>query len=160
MLNVLQERHLKYIFYFFGLVTVGSGGFYIIGGEDWSIIDSIYMTIFTIFGYGEVHSLNHLGKVWAILVIIFGVSGFAYIVYELGAELIELNTYRSRTMRKKISKLESHYLICGYGRIGQIIASEFKKKKIEFVIIELNDSKIINIQDENGNKPIPQGSIY
>ena len=151
MLKLLQERHLKYIFYFFGLVTVGSGGFYIIGGEDWSIIDSIYMTIFTIFGYGEVHSLNHLGKVWAILVIIFGVSGFAYIVYELGAELIELNTYRSRTMRKKISKLESHYLICGYGRIGQIIASEFKKKKIEFVIIELNDSKIINIQEKGYN---------
>ena len=32
MLNVLQGRHLKYIFYFFGLVTVGSGGFYIIVG--------------------------------------------------------------------------------------------------------------------------------
>ena len=31
MLNVLQERHLKYILYFFGLVTVGSGGFYING---------------------------------------------------------------------------------------------------------------------------------
>jgi len=153
MLNVLQKKHLKYILYFFGLVTFVSGGFYIIGGEDYSIIDSIYMTILTLstVGYGEVHSLNHLGKVWAILVIIFGVSGFAYIVYELGAELIELNTYRSRTMRKKISKLESHYLICGYGRIGQIIASEFKKKNIEFVIIELNDSKIINIQEKGYN---------
>ena len=31
MLKVLQERHLKYILYFFGLVTVGSGGFYING---------------------------------------------------------------------------------------------------------------------------------
>ena len=31
MLNVLQERHLKYILYFLGLVTVGSGGFYING---------------------------------------------------------------------------------------------------------------------------------
>ena len=29
MLNVLQKRHLIYILYFFGLVTVGSGGFYI-----------------------------------------------------------------------------------------------------------------------------------
>ena len=153
MLNVLQERHLKYILYFLGLVTVGSGGFYIIGGEDWSIIDSIYMTLLTLstVGYGEVHSLNSLGKVWAILVIIFGVSGFAYIVYELGAELIQLNTYRSRTMRKKISKLKSHYIICGFGRMGAVIASEFQKKNIPFVIVELNESKVANIQESNFN---------
>ena len=31
ILKVLQERHLKYILYFLGLVTVGSGGFYING---------------------------------------------------------------------------------------------------------------------------------
>ena len=98
MLNVLQERHLKYILYFLGLVTVGSGGFYINGTNQ----------------------LNP-GP---------GVSGFAYIVYELGAELIELNTYWSRTMRKKISKLESHYLICGYGRIGQIIAQNSRKRRL------------------------------
>ena len=52
-------------------------------------------------------------------------------------------------MRKKISRLESHYIICGYGRMGAIIASEFQKKNISFVIIDIDDSKIIDIQ-ENG----------
>ena len=148
---MFQGKKVKYILYFGVIVAIGSGGFYTIGGDEWSIIDSIYMTIITLstVGFGEVSPLSDLGKLWTVIVIIFGVSGFAAILYELGAELIQMNTYRSRTMRKKISRLESHYIICGYGRMGAIIASEFQKKNISFVIIEINDSKIIDIQ-ENG----------
>ena len=148
---MFQGKKVKYILYFGVIVAIGSGGFYTIGGDEWSIIDSIYMTIITLstVGFGEVYPLSDLGKLWTVIVIIFGVSGFAAIVYELGAELIQMNTYRSRTMRKKISRLESHYIICGYGRMGAIIASEFQKKNISFVIIDIDDSKIIDIQ-ENG----------
>ena len=115
MFNLFKGRRLKYLLYFGALVTIGSAGFYSIGGEDWTVIDSIYMTIITLstVGYGEVHTLSEAAKLWAILVIVFGVSGFAVIIYELGAELIQLNTYRSRTMRKRISKLKDHYIICG-----------------------------------------------
>ena len=148
---MFQGKKVKYILYFGVIVAIGSGGFYTIGGDEWSIIDSIYMTIITLstVGFGEVYPLSDLGKLWTVIVIIFGVSGFAAILYELGAELIQMNTYRSRTMRKKISRLESHYIICGYGRMGAIIASEFQKKNISFVIIDIDDSKIIDIR-ENG----------
>jgi voltage-gated potassium channel len=140
MNNLFQGRRLKYLLYFGALVTIGSAGFYVIGGEGWTVIDSIYMTIITLstVGFGEVHTLSEMGKLWAILVIIFGVSGFAVIVYELGAELIQFNTYRSRTMRKKISKLNEHYIVCGFGRMGAVIAAEFHKKQVPFVIIEMN----------------------
>jgi len=123
------------------IVAIGSGGFYTIGGDECSIIDSIYMTIITLstVGFGEVYPLSDLGKLWT--VIIFGVGGFAAILYELGAELIQMNTYRSRTMRKIISKLKSHYIICGYGRMGAVIAGELYKKGIPFVIVEINESK-------------------
>ena len=148
---MFQGKKVKNILYFGEIVAIGSGGFYTIGGDEWSIIDSIYMTIITLstVGFGEVSPLSDLGKLWTVIVIIFGVSGFAAILYELGIELIQMNTYRSRTMRKKISRLESHYIICGYGRMGAIIASEFQKKNISFVIIDIDDSKIIDIQ-ENG----------
>ena len=148
---MFQGKKVKYILYFGVIVAIGSGVFYTIGGNEWSIIDSIYMTIITLstVGVGAVYPLSDLGKLWKVIVIIFGVSGFAAILYELGAELIQMNTYRSRTMRKKISRLESHYIICGYGRMGAIIASEFQKKNISFVIIDIDDSKIIDIQ-ENG----------
>jgi len=147
MNKILQGRKLKFLIYFGTLVTIGSAGYYSIGGEQWTVIDSIYMTIISLstVGYGEVHPLTELGKLWTILVIVFGVSGFAAIVYELGAELIQMNTYRSRTMRKKISKLKAHYIICGFGRMGAVIAAEFHKQKIPFVLIELNESKVSSI---------------
>ena len=151
MNNLFQGRRLKYLLYFGALVTIGSAGFYIIGGEGWTVIDSIYMTIITLstVGFAEVHTLSEMGKLWTILVIVFGVSGFAVIVYELGAELIQFNTYRSRTMRKKISKLNEHYIVCGFGRMGAVIAAEFHKKQVPFVIIEMNETKI-NIIQESG----------
>ena len=104
---MIENRGLQYILYFTALVVIGSTGFYIIEGENWSIIDSIYMTIITIstVGFGEVHVLSQYGKIWAIIVIIFGVGGFASIIYELGNELIQLKNNRSRTMLNKISKL-------------------------------------------------------
>jgi len=146
---MFQGKKVKYLLYFGVIVAIGSGGFYTIGGDEWSIIDSIYMTIITLstVGFGEVYPLSDLGKLWTVIVIIFGVSGFAAIVYELGAELIQMNTYRSRTMRKRISKLKSHYIICGYGRMGAVIAGELYKKGIPFVIVEINESKINKIQD-------------
>ena len=38
MNNLFQGRRLKYLLYFGALVTVGSTGFYFIGGEGWTVI--------------------------------------------------------------------------------------------------------------------------
>ena len=45
-------------------------------------------------------------------------------------------------MMKNISKLKNHFVICGYGRMGAVIARELQQKNLEFVIIELNDKKV------------------
>ena len=93
--------------FFFILLAVGSGGFYIIGGEKWSVVDSIYMTIITLsttVGFGEVHELTETGKIWAIVVIMFGVTGFAILISQLGSYLIEFKQYRKRKMENKIKK--------------------------------------------------------
>ena len=74
------------IFYFVVLAAVGAIGFYIIGGDEWSWIDSLYMTIITLstVGYGEVHTLTGSGKIWSILIIIFGVSGIGRTMRGIG----------------------------------------------------------------------------
>ena len=45
-------------------------------------------------------------------------------------------------MMKTISKLKNHYVICGYGRMGAVIAKELQEKNLEFVIIENNEQKV------------------
>ena len=132
------------ILYFVALAAVGSIGFYVIGGDQWSWIDSLYMTIITLstVGYGEVHTLTGAGKIWSILIIIFGVSGIGALIRTLNEEFIQLELFRKNNMMKTISKLKNHYVICGYGRMGAVIAKELQGKKLEFVIIENNEQKV------------------
>ena len=132
------------ILYFVTLAAVGSIGFYVIGGDQWSWIDSLYMTIITLstVGYGEVHTLTGAGKIWSILIIIFGVSGIGALIRTLNEEFIQLELFRKNTMMKTISKLKNHHVICGYGRMGAVIAKELQEKNLEFVIIENNEQKV------------------
>ena len=132
------------ILYFVTLAAVGSIGFYVIGGDQWSWIDSLYMTIITLstVGYGEVHTLTGAGKIWSILIIIFGVSGIGALIRTLNEEFIQLELFRKNTMMKTISKLKGHYVICGYGRMGAVISNELQEKNLEFVIIENNEQKV------------------
>ena len=72
------NKYKLYIAYFLSIVFIGSIGFYIIEGEERS--DSIYMTLFFV-GISEVHPLNDLGRVWGMVVIIFGVAGIGMLFY-------------------------------------------------------------------------------
>jgi voltage-gated potassium channel len=51
-------------------------------------------------------------------------------------------------MIKNISKLKNHYIICGYGRMGAVIAKELKEKGQKFLIIENNDQKVEKIRSK------------
>ena len=132
------------IFYFVVLAAVGSIGFYIIGGDEWSWIDSLYMTIITLstVGYGEVHTLTGAGEIWSILIIIFGVSGIGALIRTLNEEFIQLALFRKNTMMKTISKLKNHYVICGYGRMGAVIAKELKEKNLNLSLLNIMNKKL------------------
>jgi len=138
------------IVYFILLVTTGSVGFYFLGGNKWSIIDSIYMTVITLstVGYGEVHALNDATKIWAILLIIFGVTGIGAFIRTISEELIQLGSFRNKKMLKNISNLKEHYIICGYGRMGAIIADELNQKESIFLIIEKDEKKAAIIRSK------------
>ena len=146
---MFSRKSSKFLSYFAILITVGTLGFYVIGGDGWSLIDSFYMTIITLttVGFGEVHPLDNLGRLWTSFVIIFGVSGFLYMISEFGAELIEFRVYQENQKKRKIRKMKNHYIICGYGRMGAVIAKELHDKDYPFVIVELDQGKVDKITE-------------
>ena len=137
----MKKSHV--IIYFIAIVTIGSAGFYFIGRPEWSIFDSIYMTIITLatVGYGEVQPMDKVAKIWAILVIIFGVSGVGAILRVFGRELIQFEKYKKRKMMNKLKEISDHFIICGYGRMGSVIINEFSEKKLNFLVIEKDPKK-------------------
>ena len=148
---MIKNKKFLIIIYFISLIIIGSLGYYYIGGSDWTLLDSLYMTIITLasVGYGEVHELDNLGKIWSILPIIFGVTGVGALFRTINEEFIQSQLFWKKKMKKTISKLKNHYVICGYGRMGAVIAKELSDKGKKFVIIDHSEEKIEIIR-ENG----------
>ena len=124
-----------------GLVFIGTVGYMII--EGWSFEDALYMTIITMatVGYGEVHQVSDTGRVFTMFLIVMGVGYFMYVVGIIVQFLVEDRIrviLGRRKLDKQISKLKNHYIICGYGRIGRVLAQYLTERYLNVVIIEKN----------------------
>lgn len=115
----------------------------------WNLLDAVYMVVITLstVGYKEVQQpLTAAEQVFTILVIIFGVSTALYIVGGLLQMMFEGEINRAVGMRRvtrEIKRLSGHVVICGFGRMGEILARELHRQKKPFVILE-NDPERIN----------------
>lgn len=119
------------------IILAGTFGYAII--EGWSLLDSLYMTIITLstVGFREIRPLSPLGEIWTILIIIFGISTIAYTgVSQVARFLIELPFLQNRTALRKIRDMKNHYIICGCGRMGRVIAAEFQRRDQDVVVID------------------------
>ncbi len=127
------------------LMILGTFGYHVLMG--WTILDSLYMTVITLatVGYKEVHELDPTGKVFTIALIIFGVS----IVFWAGASLVEAvvgeqiwHAFQRKRMNKQIAAIRDHYIICGYGRMGQQIVKDLRSERTPHVVIEMNPEQL------------------
>jgi voltage-gated potassium channel len=133
-------RHLKIsILVLAMLLSMGVLGYMTI--EGWPLLDALYMTVITLgtVGFKEVHDLGPAGKIFTICLIVGGVSVIGYTVGSLAQIMFEGQFQRiigRKKVEKKIMSLQDHYIICGFGRMGALIAREFAAKPIPFVVIE------------------------
>ena len=137
----------------FALTVVIAVAGYVIAG--WTLLDAIYMVVITIFGvgYGEVQPLvSPALKVFTILVIITGAIAVAYTVsgfVQLVAEGEIRRALNLKRMTQDIESLENHIIICGFGRIGQMVARRLKDEHQLFIVID-NDPERIALAREQG----------
>ena len=135
------------------IIVAGVIGYVII--EEWSFVDALYMTIITIttVGYAEVHPLTTGGRIFSIFLIVGGVSGALYALSGIAGYIIEGHlgtTLGRRRMEKTITKLKGHFILCGYGRVGQEIARIFTEEGVSFVVIDKNQESIASIEKNGG----------
>ena len=135
------------------LIGGGTLGYAII--EDWGAFEALYMTIITLatVGYSEVHTLSHNGQIFTIFLIVFGVGTIAYTIGSMIQFMVEGQLYQllgRKKVQKQISRLQGHYIICGYGRIGRLISREFASKPLPFIVVE-NDAKQCQRLAEDGH---------
>ncbi len=135
----------KFVFFITGpilLIIVGTMGFHYI--ENLSFFDSLYLTSSTIttVGYGDIHPQSNLGKLFSLFIMFGGIGIVLYTLTFIVNFIVEgelKNIYGGRKMEASLKKLKNHYIICGYGHVGERIAKRLREsKKFDIVVIEKN----------------------
>ncbi len=129
-----------------GLILAASVIGYRWMGRTW--LDATYMVVITVatVGYGEHSELPPAEQALTIAVILFGISAW---VYTIGG-LIQLMTQGeiakvlgARRMTQEIRDLHRHVIVCGFGRMGQILAGELHHHKRPFVVIDNHPERVM-----------------
>ncbi len=124
-----------------GIILLGTVGYMFI--EKWNFLDSLYMTIITIttVGFEEVKPVSEHGRIFTIFLIFMGMGIIAYTLGLVAQAMIEFQIMSILGRRKlglKIKSLKEHYILCGYGKIGRVVANELKSRDIPLLVIEKN----------------------
>jgi len=131
MIKELKNIIFIILFLFIG----GSIGYSLI--EKRNFFDSLYMTIITVSttGFREIYPMSLPGRIFTMFLIIMGISFLFYALGNLNVAIFERNIFRNKKMQNRISKLEGHYIICGFGKSGKNVAQELKLRKKDFVVL-------------------------
>jgi voltage-gated potassium channel len=135
------------------LVGFGVAGYMLI--QQYSFQEALYMTVITLatVGFTEVRPLDNTGRLFTIVLILMGVSfvGFALAYFSqilLDGNLLE--AYRRRRLKKQLDQLQDHYIVCGFGQMGQIIVQELIRYEVPVVVIEKSDEASLARLREKG----------
>lgn len=142
---------------FFGLgifiaICIAAVFGYVRGG--FSLHDAIYMVVITVFGvgYGEVQPVQSpFLRTHTILVIVFGYGAAVYTVGGFIQMLVDgelQQALKARKMSNGIANLNDHTIICGYGRIGSMLAKELRDNGKPLVVIDEDAAKIDQAHDD------------
>jgi voltage-gated potassium channel len=118
--------------------------------EHMTALDALYMTVITIstVGYGEVKPLGTNGRIFTMGLIVTGVGTAFYLFATITQFVVEgqLRAIVGRAaMKHKIDQLEGHVVICGFGRMGQVVAAEVARSGGRAVVIERDPAREVNL---------------
>ena len=136
----------------FGLVilhlVVGCGvaGYMLLG---FSLLDAVYQTTITVttVGFREVRPLSSAGKVFTIVLILLGVGTVLYTFTTLVEAVVEgqLLSRGRRRMERQVAGLSGHVIVCGWGRVGRVIARYVAGGGQEVVVVDRDPDRLAEV---------------
>jgi voltage-gated potassium channel len=119
----------------------------------WNFSDALYMVVITIFtvGYDEVRPIDT--PALRALTLSLVVLGCTSIIYLTGA-LVQFFTLTQiqqalgiKRMNNEINRLRDHVVVCGFGRIGNMLSRELKAGKAKFIVVERSEKRVLEARD-------------
>jgi voltage-gated potassium channel len=107
--------------------------------EGWSFSQSLYRTILAVTTVESPSAATTAGRVITVDLLCAGVGAALYTFTLLATVVVEgglPKRIERRRREKMLESLHDHFILCGYGRIGRIIARQLLRQRVPFVVIE------------------------
>jgi voltage-gated potassium channel len=132
------------------LAVMGAGTLGYVLIEGWPVWDAFYMTVTTVatVGFREVHPLSWSGQAFTLVLIVTGVGTAFYTATLVAAGVVEGGLHRRferRRNERMLDGLRDHFILCGYGRIGSLIADELSRQQVPFVVVERSPERVQSV---------------
>ena len=152
MANMLTEKRFEFytLLIFMGFVLLTSStAIYLFEAnvpdtrfKDY--FDAIYWSMITLstVGYGDITPLTAEGRVVAMALIFSGLGVMAFTTsIVVSAFQDKLPDMRERRVLSELDRMRDYTVICGYGRVGQVVVDKLIRERERFVIIERDADK-------------------
>lgn len=121
--------------------------------EKTSVEDALYWTLCSITSANcfLVQDFYYLPTV-RIFSVINGIA-FIIIISFLAANIVDRLgrvDLRGNTLRKRLEDLKDHFIICGYGRVGEKISSVMRTQGIPFVVVDRDPETVKELSEFGG----------
>jgi voltage-gated potassium channel len=131
------------------ILTIGTVGFMLI--EGWTLFEAFYTSALVIstLGFSDERPSDTPGKLLTVALIGGGVGTLYYLVGALAQSLIEnqFDWGKRRVMEQQIAHLKDHFIVCGFGRVGQQTCRQLAQEKCNFLVIDSDEGRLRRIED-------------
>jgi len=132
-----------------GILVAGTLGYVAFG---FPLLDAIYQTVTTVstVGFREVHPFSRGAQLFTIALILVGVGTVLYsftVVLEGVVEGEIQEVLGRRRMDRRIARITGHVIVCGFGRVGRILAHYVTGAAQEVVLIEKDPARAADAEE-------------
>lgn len=139
------------------LIFIGTISIYLLerpynSNQIGDLFDALYFTVVTIatVGFGDISPHTTGGRLVAIAMIFSGLGVLSFFTSIIVAALSEkMQEVLDQKNRSELNRFSSFVIICGFGRIGQHIATQLEKDKQHFIIIDNDEERILKARRRN-----------
>ncbi|HKB09344.1 MAG TPA: potassium channel protein [Vicinamibacterales bacterium] len=118
------------------VVALGTVGYSLT--EHWTPWHAFYVTLLGITTV-DLPPLSRNGQIFTVFLLVSGVGATLYTFTLIATVVVEGGLPKRLQRRRQARMLEiirEHFIICGYGRIGSIVAEQFRRQHVPHVIVE------------------------
>lgn len=136
-----MRRLLQIPLLILGMLLLGAVCLHFLTGMR--MLDAFYHTVIllTTVGYTEPKPLTDSVKIFITIYLAGALGVFSYSAFQFGQILVSSNLrvyLEQRRMDSQISRMQGHFIICGFGRMGATLCDYLHSRRQSFAVIDEN----------------------